>query len=284
MKKRPFTIQTYFPSGNTRGYRISQIPTRTVQAIYIPRFDLDAAIENRPELNYNGLYFLFEEEEPVIDRNRAAAYIGESETIYSRLKRHHKERGNWSVAVVFTTTGEENQLTKADIKYLENYCYQRALEADRYSLNQNTPTQSFVHEAREADLMDMYSSIADLLSFLWFPIFMPRMNEKEMRDQDNYYYITSRGSDARAIYSQDGMTVIKGSRIASNSTKSFSGGRLLNELQETKIIDDEGIFVKDYTFTKPSTAASIVTRQSSNGWVMWKRKDGKTLDECVTRY
>lgn len=284
MKKRPFTIQTYFPSGNTRGYRISQIPTRTVQAIYIPRFDLDVAIENRPELNYNGIYFLFEEEEPVIDHNRAAAYIGESETIYNRLKRHHKERGDWSVAVAFTTTGEENQLTKADIKYLENYCYQRALEADRYSLNQNTPTQSFVHEAREADLMDMYSSIADLLSFLGFPIFMPKMNEKEMRDQDNYYYITSRGSDAKAIYSQDGMTVIKGSRIASSSTKSFSNGRLLNELKETKIIDDEGIFVKDYTFTKPSTAASIVALQPANGWIMWKRKDGKTLDECVTRY
>lgn len=66
--------------------------------------------------------------------------------------------------------------------------------------------------------------------------------------------------------------------------KSFSSWRLLNELKETKIIDDEGIFVKDYTFTKPSTAASIVTRQPSNGWIMWKQKDGKKLDECVTRY
>ena len=66
--------------------------------------------------------------------------------------------------------------------------------------------------------------------------------------------------------------------------KSFSSGRLLNELMETKTIDDEGTFVKDYTFTKPSTAASIVARQSSNGWTMWKNKDGKTLDKCVTRY
>jgi len=50
LKKRPFTIQTYFPSGDTRGYKISQIPTRTIQAIYIPRYELDLAIENRNEL------------------------------------------------------------------------------------------------------------------------------------------------------------------------------------------------------------------------------------------
>lgn len=55
--------------------------------------------------------------------------------------------------------------------------------------------------------------------------------------------------------------------------KSFSSGRLLNELMETKTINDEGKLVKDYTFTKPSTAASIVARKSSNGWTMWKKKD-----------
>ena len=44
--------------------------------------------------------------------------------------------------------------------------------------------------------------------------------------------------------------------------KSFSSGRLLNELMETKTINDEGTLVKDYTFTKPSTAASIVARKS----------------------
>lgn len=55
--------------------------------------------------------------------------------------------------------------------------------------------------------------------------------------------------------------------------KSFSSGRLLNELTETKTINDEGTLVKDYTFTKPSTAASIVARKSSNGWTMWKKKD-----------
>lgn len=283
MKKRPFTIQTYFPSGDTRGYKISQIPTRTIQAIYIPRFELELAIENRNELKYNGIYFLFEEDGSFYDDKGKSAYIGESENISERLRRHHKNKENWKTAIVFTTTGEENQLTKADIKHLENYCYQKALEADRYTLNQNTPTKSFVHETREADLMDMYNSISDLLTFLGFPLFIPKMSENEMRKSDNLYFITNRNADAKAIYSQDGRTVIKGSRTAPNSTKSFPSEKLLNELKDSKVIDENGVFLKDYTFTKPSTAATIVVRASANGWTMWKNKEGKTLDECISR-
>lgn len=124
MRNRPFTIQTYFPDGDTRGYKISQIPTRTIQSIYIPRADLDLVIISRNELAYNGLYFLFEEDELLDDREKIV-YIGESENVAKRLKSHSVNKIKWETAVVFTTTGEENQLTKADIKYLENYCLKR---------------------------------------------------------------------------------------------------------------------------------------------------------------
>lgn len=81
------------------------------------------------------------------------------------------------------------------------------------------------------------------------------------------------------------MTVIKGSFTAKNSTKSFpnSSINLLNELIATGVIDESGVFLKDYTFSKPSSAAMIVVRASANGWTMWKNKDGKTLDECISR-
>ena len=45
MNNNPFTIQTYFPTGDTRSYRISQVPTRTIQSIYIPREELEKAIK-----------------------------------------------------------------------------------------------------------------------------------------------------------------------------------------------------------------------------------------------
>src|SRR5699024_8852105 len=217
------------------------------------------------------------------DNSSQKAYIGESENIAERLRRHDKKRKDWDTAVVFTTTGAENQLTKADIKYLENYCYQKALEAERFSLEQNTPTKSFVHESREADLMDMYKSITDLLTFLGFQLFLPLTDGIHKKDVEDIYYITNRDADARATYSQDGMTVLKGSKTAPQQTKSFQSGKLYNELVESKVIDKHGVFVKDYTFTKPSTAAMIVLRASANGWTMWKDKNGKTLDENVER-
>lgn len=61
MNNNPFKIQTYFSARDTRSYRISQIPTRTIRSIYIPREELEKAIQGRDELQYNGLYFLFDE-------------------------------------------------------------------------------------------------------------------------------------------------------------------------------------------------------------------------------
>ena len=43
--------------------------------------------------------------------------------------------------------------------------------------------------------------------------------------------------------------------------------------------DNEIVFLKDYLFTSPSTWASMITGMPMNGWVTWKNKDGKTLDE-----
>ncbi|MDW5470287.1 GIY-YIG nuclease family protein [Staphylococcus equorum] len=141
MKQRPFSIQTFYPYGDTEGYRICQIPTRTIQAIYIPRKEINKAIQDRNELKYNALYFLFQTFKGESNNEKQYGYIGESESIAERLKNHDKNKNEWEVAIVFTTTGAENQLTKADIKYLENYCYQKALEAERYFINQNNPTK-----------------------------------------------------------------------------------------------------------------------------------------------
>jgi len=282
MKHRPFTIQTYFPTGDPRGYRICQIPTRTIQAIYIPRIDLDEVLQERAELSYNGIYFLFHHQDmDETDKNKV--YIGESENIANRLRSHRKRKEDWNIAIVFTTISEENQLTKADIKYLENLSFQKATEAERYEINQNIPTKSFVHEARIADLMDMYYSISHILDFLGYPIFRAKINELELRKDNSIYYINTRNANARAFFSEDGMTVLSGSKIADTPTPSFSKEKLLTQLKNSNIIDHKGIFQKDYTFSSPSTAATIVRLASTNGWTNWKTKESKTLDECQAR-
>ena len=51
------TIQIYIPDGSPRGIRIAEITSRTVQAILIPRSNLEDAFA-RDELNSVGVYFL----------------------------------------------------------------------------------------------------------------------------------------------------------------------------------------------------------------------------------
>ena len=38
-------------------------------------------------------------------------------------------------------------------------------------------------------------------------------------------------------------------------------------------------FTQDYTFSSPSTAASVLLGRSANGRVEWKGEDGRTLNE-----
>lgn len=284
MKNNPFTIQTYFPNGNTRSIQISYIPTRTVQSILISRDEIKQAISLRKELNYNGLYFLFEEEGYLQANGESNVYIGESEDVAERLSNHMKNKENWVVAIVFTTNSEANQLNKADIKYLENYCYQKALETERYKLSQNVPKQSYVSEARKADLEDVFHSVSTLLTFAGYPLFIPIISSNNLSDQEELFYLNIRGSDAKAIYSQDGMTVLKGSRITMlEPTNSFRRQKLLKQLMFSGVIDEKGYFSKDYTFTAPSTAADVLGKSSYNGWKVWKNELDKTLDEVVDR-
>lgn len=84
----------------------------------------------------------FDEEGYLQSNEETTVYIGESENVASRLKNHAVRKENWEIAIVFTTNSATNQLTKADIKYLENHSHQKVLEAKRYALKQNVPTKS----------------------------------------------------------------------------------------------------------------------------------------------
>jgi hypothetical protein len=42
---------------------------------------------------------------------------------------------------------------------------------------------------------------------------------------------------------------------------------------------DTVVFPKDHLFNSPSMAAVSLMGRTANGWVEWKTKEGKTLDE-----
>lgn len=185
----PLTIQTFFPTGKINDFQICQIPTRIIQAILIPRSQLTRVIAERPELNRTGLYFLFNTKEDSSLNGENSVYIGESEIIGNRLTQHVNNEKVWEVAVVITTINHDNQLTKADIKFLENHAYTKVVEANRFKTDQTIPNKPFISEAREADLIDIFQTIELFTSYLGYPMFQPTPSDKGIEEkQENLLY------------------------------------------------------------------------------------------------
>ncbi|MBQ9515314.1 MAG: DUF4357 domain-containing protein, partial [Ruminococcus sp.] len=71
--------------------------------------------------------------------------------------------------------------------------------------------------------------------------------------------------------------VYKGSKAAGSVTKSFPNNKLRNKLLESGVLDENYVFTKDYIFSSPSTAASIVMGRSANGMTEWETDKGVSL-------
>jgi len=276
MKPNPKTIQIFLPDGNARSIRIAEITSRTVQAIQVPRSKV-AESGNRNEVKNVGVYFLFGESEKT---GQAMVYIGEAEDCHHRVAQHNRKKGFWETVVIITS--KTNSFTKAHAKFLEWYCHQQATESQRYALDNSTiPTKPYISEQMEADLMDNYETIKVLLSTLGFPVL--EKVKKAIKPSD-LLYIQGRGVKAEGQYLDDGFIVFKGSESVKEvvpSAKSFTRKARQRVIGE-KIVNlnkDKYVFIRDYIFTSPSQAGSVVLGRSTNGWTKWKDINGKTLDE-----
>lgn len=275
MKPTGKTIQIYLPDGNPRGVKIAEITSRTISAILVPRSKLDD-MSNRPELDNVGIYVLFGDEDEI-----PVAYIGEAENCYTRLKQHNKDESKefWTHAVVFIS--KTQFFTKTHIKFLEWLSIAVATKTNRYPLkNGNTPSKPHISEAVEADLYDNFETIQVLCSTLGYTIF------DEIKKPQSKELITCKGKDALATgeYTEDGVVVFAGSTCNMEETKT-AGSWLINlraklvESGTLSIKKNVLVFDKDYVFASPSAAAGAILGRRANGWIEWKYKDGKTLDE-----
>lgn len=270
------TIQLFLPDGNPRGVKIAEFTSRTIQAVLVPRAQLDFACE-RNELGNVGIYFLYGDS---TSGSLPLLYVGEAENCATRLKQHNKQKDWWTVAVVCISKTAE--FTKSHVKFLEWYCHQQASDAGRFKLeNASTPTKSHVSESMEADLMDHFDTIQILSSTLGYPVF-DRIKKAKSKDK-----LTCKGKKALATgeYTEDGVVVFAGS--TANREFSKTTHKFLKTIRESLIEDgvlefadaDTIRFMKDHIFPSPSQAAAMVLARNANGWMEWKYSDGRTLDE-----
>ena len=269
------TIQIFLPDGNPRSVKITEITSRTIQTMLIPRSQLEFAF-TRVELNNVGIYFLIGNPD---DYSKPLLYIGEAEVCMNRLKQQNKTKDFWDIALVVIS--KTQYFTKTHIKYLEWFCHTEAEKVARYRLeNSSIPSKPYISESMEADLLDNFETIKILVSTLGYPIF-DQIKKPEKKD-----ILLCKGKDglAEGDYSEDGLIVFAGSKC--NFKESRTAGTwvigMRQKLIDSGILirkDNLYIFTADQIFSSPSAAAAVVLARRANGWIEWKYKNGKTLDE-----
>jgi hypothetical protein len=270
------TIQVFLTDGTPRGIKLAEITSNIEQAVFIPRNKINEA-STRKEVSRPGIYFLFGES---VDSSKPIVYIGQSRNSLDRIKTHDQKKDFWNYAVLIVSKTES--FTQTHIEYLEQLAISKAYEANRYNLeNGVSPRQFKVPETLEADLLDNFDTIKILLSTLGFTLFESIKKENKSK---NTFFCKGKNAKAEGEYQEDGFVVYKGSKANLNLTPTCNSTirNLRTKLVDDKIIlEKNGIleFQEDYLFSSPSAAASQVLSRNANGWIEWKDKGGKTLDE-----
>lgn len=272
------TIQIYLPDGEPQGLRIAEITTRTIQAIQVPRSKL-AEFFARRESEQIGVYFLFGEREESV---KPVVYVGQTEDLKARLKKHHADKEFWTTAVVVIS--RTHTFTQAHLRYLEWWSIKGIEEAQRYELdNGNAGAKPYVPEPLEADVLDGYGTAAILVTTLGFPVFEPAVGRKPPIERE-VFYCRGPNADARGALVDDGFVIFAGSKTRRKTPPASARFTpWIENLIQAKVLepinDDELRLTQDYVVNSPSYAAALVLARHANGWNEWKRPDGKTLHD-----
>lgn len=266
------TIELYLVDGTNNGIVTAELSNWNGKAIKIHRTDINNC--NREDITLPGVYFLFCENNSV--------YIGEAENVKDRLIQHindnksGKEKYYWATAVCFVS----DHLDKALIRYLENKLVDMARINGTYQvLTKNTYKKTVLKESQIASMDEFISNIQILIKTLGYSI----IDAKEVNADDIYFYCKGSNADAKGYQSSNGFTVVKGSKVSDHIVDSFKTNvvsyyKLREEFESNGMICDS-IMQKDYEFSSPSQASSIILGRPSNGNDDWKTKDGTKLKD-----
>jgi hypothetical protein len=248
--------------------------------IEVPRSLLPEFLK-MPESDQVARYFLVNQSE---DGTQKKVYIGQSGDLQTRLPTHNKEKEFWEKALILISLTKS--LTNTHVQFLEWHCLEATRKAGRFNAeNSNGGSKPHTPPPLEADCLEIYETGKILIATLGYILFDPVVSEGILPKADELFICKSSGANGTGLYTQEGFVVLKGSTGRKENVPSIIGTAHENfrkELLAAGVMREEGdsvIFQKDHLFRSPSMAAVALTGRTANGWLEWKSKDGKTLDE-----
>lgn len=271
------TIELFWANGTADGIITAELSNWNGKGIKVPRTEV--ALCQREDVCEPGVYFLLCQEDDGTD----SVYVGEAENIKDRLMQHihdyksGKEKFYWNTAVIFVG----RDLNKALIRYLENRLVEIATECARYKLlTKNTYKNTVIKESQIASMEEFIDNIKVLINAMGYKILEP---VPVATDSTEYLFCKSGNSNGKGFISPGGFTVVKGSKVSEHLANSFESGAKsyydLRKKLETDGVIAEGMFSKNYEFSAPSAASSVILGRSSNGKTEWKTQEGKKPSE-----
>ena len=169
------------------------------------------------------------------------------------------------------------------ISGLEAFAIGKAIDSKRYKV-ENTVNPKY--EIDEYDL-PLIEEVYEEIKFIMATQGYKMENTKTNLNEANTLHTTRNGVQALGVYDGEKFEVLEGSEI-DMSRKCHSDN--IEKQRQTALQNGDIIFNGDkyilnvsVPFTAPSSAAMFVLGGSANGWVEWKNKDGKTLDEMYRK-
>jgi predicted GIY-YIG superfamily endonuclease len=274
------TITIYLIDGNPQGAQSVSISNKICQMLMIPRASLSIIIKKKKEELQNPAFYILLGEED--DFQQPRAYLGETENFIERIKNHCSDNKKtfWQKVLVFVSMG--GTMTKADVQFLEHLAFTQANKAKRYNIveNKQSPKAPNLPEHQTDSMQEFFEDVKVLTSFVRCNIF-----EIVVQKDEHIFSSKYRGCDAKGFYNEVGFTVLRGSKLAKDTVPKFAWKEKRQKMVEefaTKKVDSY-ILNHDKTFSSPSTAADFCLGSSNNGWIIWKDKNGQTLDEVYRK-
>lgn len=279
MQAKSRTIEIVLHNGDPSGIRISQITTEVAQIIEVPRDHWREFLELK-QSTQPAIYFLVSMPE---DDSESDLYIGQSGDLKSRF-RTHLEKDFWDRAIILLDSN--NRISETETKFLEWHCLQLAQKSANFRIvNGNSGSKPHTARSVEDRCINIFESGRVLLDTLGYRLFNSVESSINRADSDELFY--NNYSEAKGVGKRvdDGFLVLKessGRKDLVPSSKNSSLERLRAKLLGSGVLRVEGdriVFTQDYLFRSPSTAACVLLGRNTNGWLTWKNRENKTLDD-----
>ena len=270
-------LEIIYYNGQPDGVRSVRRHLSTITTYVIPRPLLSEA-KKISGITRPGIYYLINEN----DENKIAQiYIGQTRNGVTRLDDHNRSKDFWNKAIMFLADNKTFSLDM--ISGLEEYAIIKAHEAKRYKVENSVKPKYEIDEYDLPSIEEVYDEIQFVMATLGY-----KMNDAAQNcNEADMFHTTRNGITAYSVYNGDKFQILEDSEINFSKPANLPKyNRMRDELLkkgDIRIHDGKYILDVILEFNTPSGASDFVLGGSTNGWIEWKNKNGKTLDEIYRK-